>query len=356
MGESLKKKTLRGNSFYKVCVYCATYNHSLFITETMNGFCLQQTDFPFICTIIDDASTDSETEVICQYLHDYFEPPLNTEETDDYHLIVAQHYKNRNCFFAVLLLKYNHFSIEKSRLPYISRWQENAGYVAMCEGDDYWTDPHKLQRQVDALEAAPNAFMAYTGFRIVDNEGKTFKSPMIESYPLRSHSGNNLPTLLRNGNYVMTLTTMYRSEVFNSLAYLDCPHQLDLGFTLAAALMGDFIWMPEVTASYRSLPTGLIRSKPLVVRQRLREIYHYYALLIVAGKCKKMSFYEMVKVRHLILMRSFKKKDPVLRKAVVQADFLSRLLMPFVFVAWLMGKLKKRCTDNIHHFFYDDVA
>lgn len=129
------------------------------------------------------------------------------------------------------------------------------------------------------------------------------------------------------------------------------PHQLDFGFTLAAALMGDFVWIPEVTASYRTLPTGLIKSKPMMVKQRLREIYRSYALLIIAGECKKMSFCEMVNVRHLILMRTFKKKDPILRKAVVQADFPSRLQMPFVFVIWLMGKLKNKCADSIYHFF-----
>lgn len=344
MAEFAKEKTMMSKTRFKVCVHCTTYNHSHYISETMDGFCLQQTDFPFICTIMDDASTDGEAEVICQYMHDHFEPLLETEETDDYRLMVTRHKENKNCFFAVLLMKYNHFSIGKSRLPYIRRWQENTDYLAMCEGDDFWTDAHKLQRQADALDAAPHAYLAYTGFRIVDGDGKILSIPKIESYQLRSHSGDNLPTLLRNGNYVMTLTTMYRSKVFNSLGYLKCPYQLDFGFTLAAALMGDFIWMPEVTASYRSLSTGLIKSKRLAIKQKLNEIYHSYAGLIVEGKCKKMSFYEKINVRYLILMRSLKKKDSLLRKTVVQADFLSRLLTPVVFAAWIIGKLKKRCV------------
>ena len=343
----MKEKTIKNETCYKVCVYCATYNQSSYISETMNGFCLQQTDFPFICAIMDDASNDGETEVIGHYLHDHFEPLLETEETDDYRLMLARHKENRNCFFAVLLMKYNHFGIGKSRLPYIRRWQESADYLAMCEGDDFWTDSQKLQRQADALDAAPHAYLAYTGFRIVDGNGTAYSVPRIESFTLRSHSGDNLPTLLRYGNYVMTLTTMYRSKVFNSLGYLKCPHQLDFGFTLAAALMGDFIWMPEVTATYRSLSTGLIKSKRLGVRQKMKEIYHSYALLIVEGKCKKMSFYEKINVRYLILMRSFKKKDSLLRKTVVRADFLSRLLMPIVYLAWIMGKLKKSCIRNI---------
>ena len=58
---------------YKVCVRCATFNHAPYIKATMGGFCMQQTGFPFICVIIDDASKDGEQQVIMQYLHDHFE-------------------------------------------------------------------------------------------------------------------------------------------------------------------------------------------------------------------------------------------------------------------------------------------
>ena len=308
---------------------------------------MQQTDFPFVCAIIDDASVDGEQEVITQYLHNHFSTET-TEETADYHLSFAHHKENPNCHFAVLLLKYNHYSIKKSTLPYISRWFDGADYFTMCEGDDYWTEPQRLQRQADALDANPKAFMAYTSYRVVDAEDKPFRRPLIESFPLRSHSGDNLPTLLRYGNYVMTLTTMYRNEIWKTEAYQSCPHHwLDFSRTMAAALMGDFIWMPEVTASYRSLPTGLIRSNNQGIKQTTREVYHHYALLIVTGKCKKMSFWEAVNVRCLILMRSFEKKDSVLRKSVLHVDFYSLLLMPMVFVAWKMGRLKKHFIRRV---------
>ena len=332
---------MSGQTKYKVCVNCPTFNHAPYITETLDGFCMQQTDFPFVCAILDDASVDGEQEVINNYIRNHFSIEY-TEETDDYYLSFAIHKDNSNCHFAVLLLKYNHFSIKKSTLPYISRWFDGADYFAMCEGDDYWTDAQKLQRQADALDANPKAVMAYTSYRVVDAEGKPTKRPLIESFPLRSHSGDNLPTLLHYGNYVMTLTTMYRNEIWQTEAYQSCPHHwLDFSRTMAAALMGDFIWMPEVTASYRSLPTGLIRSNNQGIRQTIKEVYHHYALLIVMGKCKKMSFGKAVNVRHLILMRSFEKKDSVLRKSVLRVDFFSRLLMPVEFVLWKMGKLKK---------------
>ena len=59
-----------------VRVTCMTYNQSTYITDAMNGFCMQQTNFPFVCTIMDDASTDGEQNVIKQYFRENFEIDL----------------------------------------------------------------------------------------------------------------------------------------------------------------------------------------------------------------------------------------------------------------------------------------
>ena len=58
---------------FKVTVSCMTYNQSKYITDAMNGFTMQQTSFPFVCTIVDDASTDGEQEVIRRYLEENFD-------------------------------------------------------------------------------------------------------------------------------------------------------------------------------------------------------------------------------------------------------------------------------------------
>lgn len=145
------------NTTFLVRVSCMTYNHAPYIVDAMNGFCMQETDFPFVCTIMDDASTDGEQEVIKKYLADHFDLDDQTivrnEETDDYVLTFARHKKNHNCYFAVFFLKYNHFAIKKIKeSSYISEWQDQVKYIALCEGDDYWISPHKLQMQVEFLE------------------------------------------------------------------------------------------------------------------------------------------------------------------------------------------------------------
>ena len=326
------------NPTYKVCVYCSTFNQTSYIKDTMDGFCMQQTNFPFVCLIMDDASTDGEPEVIKQYLNDHFDTEW-TKETDDYHLTLARHQENKNCFFAVYLLKYNHYSIKKPRLKYYREVTDEIDYVALCEGDDYWTDAHKLQKQADALDANPQATLVYTNFQTIDGEGNPISRPFIKDYPGRSHSGDNLPTLLRYGNYIMVLTSMYRYKVLESEYRANCPVRMDFDTTMCAALMGDFIWMPEQTASYRSLESGMIMSSLRKDVHWPQEIYRYYAGLVMNGQCKPLSLGQRIHLTTLILRRALARKDRQLKKDTLSASLLSYLLLPVAYINW---KLKNR--------------
>lgn len=334
---------MRGNSqlSFKVWVRCATFNHAPYITATMDGFCLQQTDFPFLCVIIDDDSKDGEQEVIRQYLCDHFTTE-SVEETDDYHLTVAQHKENKNCYFAVYLLKYNHYSVKKSKEDYYQELVSGADYVALCEGDDYWIDEYKLQKQADALDANPQAVMVYTNFKCVGANGEPVSRPIIERFPHHSHSGDNLPTLFRYGNYVMTLTTMYRREAWQSDILKNCPIKLDFALTLTAALVGDFIWMPEQTACYRSLDSGMIQSGQKKGVHWAQDIYRYYAGLVMRRECKPLSFGQRIHLTTLILMRALRKKDSQLKKDTLRIRPLSCLLLPIAFVKLKIENLKLR--------------
>ena len=329
-------------SHFKVSVWCNTYNQASYIKDTMDGFCMQQTSFPFVCLIMDDASTDGEPEVIKQYLNDHFDTEW-TKETDDYHLTVARHQENRNCYFAVYLLKYNHYSIKKPRLKYFREVADEIDYVALCEGDDYWTDAHKLQKQADALDANPQATLVYTNFQTIDGEGNPISRPFIKDYPGRSHSGDNLPTLLRHGNYIMVLTSMYRYKVWKSESFANCPIKMDFNTTMAAALMGDFIWLPEQTGCYRILESGII----LTGRRKGasdwgQDIYRYYAGLVMNGQCKPLSLGRRVHLTTLILKMALLKKDIQLKNDTQKSNWLSYLLLPVAYVRLKGERLKGR--------------
>ena len=93
---------------FKVLVRCYTFNQIKYISETLDGFCIQQTNFPFICCVVDDASTDGEPELIKQYQDKYFAmTDAKCYQTEDYCMTYARHKNNKNCFFAVYYLKYN---------------------------------------------------------------------------------------------------------------------------------------------------------------------------------------------------------------------------------------------------------
>ena len=180
---------------WKVCVRCFTYNHAPYIMDALNGFCMQETLFPFVCTIVDDASTDGEQDVIKQYLADNFNLNddfiIRNEETDDFLLTFAQHNKNKFCYFVVLFLKYNHYQIKKSKFQYLSEWIECAKYCAICEGDDYWTDVKKLQKQVDFLDYNPDYSMCFHNARILF-EDVSEGSSMHVKVEDRDYSGTEL--------------------------------------------------------------------------------------------------------------------------------------------------------------------
>ena len=172
---------------WKLTVNCCTYNQSAYITDTLNGFAMQLTDFPFVCTVIDDASTDGEQAVIEDYLAKHFDFSEGSAsyrtETDYAHIVFARHKVNVNCYFAVLFLKENHYSRNKDRMPYLSEWRDGVKYLAFCEGDDYWTDPHKLQKQVDFLDTHPDYGMTYTNFNMLKQKTGEFKQALFTSHP-----------------------------------------------------------------------------------------------------------------------------------------------------------------------------
>lgn len=167
---------------FKVLVRCFTFNHSAYIKDALDGFCIQQTNFPFVCAIVDDCSTDGEQDVIRSYYAEHFllENPeiANFEETDDYSLIFVRHKENVNCYFAVFFLKYNHYSIKKKKSVYLQHIAETIPYEALCEGDDYWIHPQKLQRQVSLMDSDKSYSMCFTADALRWRDGKVVENRM----------------------------------------------------------------------------------------------------------------------------------------------------------------------------------
>ena len=235
-----------------VCISCMTYNHASYIEDAMNGFTMQQTNFPFVCIIVDDASTDGEQDVIREYISTYFDLEddliAKSEETEDFMLTYARHKTNHNCFFAVLLLKYNHYK-KKAKKPYYKEWTENVKYVALCEGDDYWTDSMKLMKQVLYMEANKDCCMVACSALWINQKGQITHNTV-------SNVERDLTTqevIIGGGGYLSTCSLVMRSCID-----LDFPlwrriaNVGDYPLQILGTLKGTLHFMPDCMCVYRS--------------------------------------------------------------------------------------------------------
>lgn len=197
---------------FLVRVECMTYNHAPYIECTMDGFCMQNTNFPFICVIVDDASIDGESIVIKKYLEDKFDIMENClptpDETDDYFRIYGRHKENLNCYFYVLLLKYNHYSLGKVKTKSAAEMLKSVKYRAFCEGDDYWTDPLKLQKQVSFLESHPDFSLCFHNVKI----WKQKEGAMVEDFITRDVPSETDIFDIIKGNYIHTPSVLFRND------------------------------------------------------------------------------------------------------------------------------------------------
>ena len=221
-----------------VCVRCFTFNHAPYIVDAMNGFCMQQTNFPFVCTIIDDASTDGEQEVIHNYLQEHFDLKddsiTRNKETEDYIYCYVRHKTNHNCFFAVYYLKYNHYSIKKPKAPYIQEWCNSIKYIALCEGDDYWIIADKLQKQVDFLESHQEYGLIYTDYDEQHDIKGTYTKSMINN--------GKRPKILSfeehliHKSYIAPMSWLFRKEFKDVALNYHGPKSKDRSFIFALEL------------------------------------------------------------------------------------------------------------------------
>jgi len=145
-----------------VSICTITYNHAKFIRQALDGFLMQETNFPFEVLIHDDASTDGTADIIREYAEKYPD-------------IIKPIFQKENQYSkgVQISLTYN-FPRVKGK------------YVALCEGDDYWTDPRKLQTQVDFLEANPEFSMCFHPVTVRYEDGSSPDSdyPAKNRYPL----------------------------------------------------------------------------------------------------------------------------------------------------------------------------
>jgi glycosyltransferase involved in cell wall biosynthesis len=205
-----------------------TYNHVNFIKQAIDGVLMQKVDFPWELIIADDFSTDGTREIVLEYKNKY--PDLIKLILQEKNVGAAQNF------------------IDLITAP-------KSKYIAYFEGDDYWTDPLKLQKQVDFLETNPDFAICFHNVAIIN-----------EDYPERNRLNNDdltpeistLDNLLEGNNYIATCSAVIKTNLIQNLPdwFTSLPFG-DYGLYLIAARHGKIKYINEIMSVYRIHQGGI---------------------------------------------------------------------------------------------------
>lgn len=231
-------KRVKNNNKPTVSIACLVYNHEPFLRDCFEGFVMQQTTFPIEILVHDDASTDHSADIIREYTAKYpdlFKPIYQTEN---------QYSKGVDVF-----------SINVKRAQ--------GKYIAMCEGDDYWTDPLKLQKQVDFLEEHEEYSVCCHRYKIYDvNYDKYGPDYVVHLFELMPNGfsfsyKDNLQCWITK-----TMTIVYRKVAMQEWQ-LKCPkykYNCDVHLNYHLLKNGQGYCMPNFMAVYRIHKGGVFSS------------------------------------------------------------------------------------------------
>ncbi len=214
----------------RVSILCNAFNHGEYIREALLGFVMQKTDFAFEVLVHDDASTDNTADIIREFEQKYpnlIKPVYQTENQYSKGVKVTATYQ----------------------------WPRIKGdYVAVCEGDDFWTDPDKLQKQFEALESHPECDMcAHAARRILAEEGRVldFIAPARENTVLSVEE-----VIYGGGGFLATNSLFFRRTLVENLPEFRVFFGLDYTLQIQGALRGGIFYLAEEMSTYRYLCRG----------------------------------------------------------------------------------------------------
>lgn len=247
----------------QVSIRCFAYNHERFIRQCLDGFVMQKADFRFEAIVHDDASTDNTAAIIREYAEKYPDIIKPIYETE------------------------NQYSKHDGSLTRIMNAHTRGKYVAMCEGDDYWTDPYKLQKQVDFLESHPDYVMCSHLFDVYNERNKQLQKNDESSFTGKSY---DLDTLINGEWYFQPLTVLFRFDAY------DREHFASYGLSMDVILYYELLrrggkgyCLPDVMAVYRIHDGGVWSLKSLD-KQRAMEFQARLAIYRVEKSDKAAKF------------------------------------------------------------------
>jgi glycosyltransferase involved in cell wall biosynthesis len=205
-----------------VSICCITYQHVNFIRDALEGFFMQETTFPVEIIIRDDASTDGTAEIVREYQEKYPQLIRSILHTEN------QWYEGKRAFPEVFAMARGEF-------------------IALCEGDDYWISPSKIQSQVGQMKKKPDASFCFHNTLTID-ESRIAKGEICPKDKSLLHS---LDELFLN-NFIHTSSILFRRSKFSG--FPECLKNSPMGdwpLCILLAEKGPFLYLDKIMSHYR---------------------------------------------------------------------------------------------------------
>jgi glycosyltransferase involved in cell wall biosynthesis len=208
-----------------VSICCITYNHEKYISDAIESFLMQKTSFKYEILIHDDASTDKTTEIIRAY-------------EKDYPSIIKPIYQIENQYSKGV------------KVGKLNNMRANGKYIALCEGDDFWTDPLKLQKQVSYLEHHPECSLCVHAVHMVDKNSNALKQSIRPSSENKTFTTEEV--IQGGGGFFGTNSMIYPAKFEkNKPGFFETAPVGDYPLAIYLALKGKVYYLDEFMSSYR---------------------------------------------------------------------------------------------------------
>ncbi|MGN0364404.1 MAG: glycosyltransferase family 2 protein [Suilimivivens sp.] len=314
----------------EVTVCCITYNHAKYVRKCLDGLVEQKTNFSFEILIYDDASTDETIEIIKEYVYRY--PKL----------------------FVLMLQKENQYSKgNRSTLTQFMLPKARGKYIAVCEGDDFWCDQFKLQKQYDALQRYENCNMCTHRVEIVRENGDEYGACI----PQRNISCGEMKgkTLIdyiafEDTHLFHTSSMFFRredivEELKNPPSFMLATAAEDRALFLLFATKGNIYYIDDCMSKYRIQSEGSwsslnAKSKKQVLQtdkellqmiagfdsytqgQFSEEVYAYQTIVYFRILQNERRFKELLDKRYVKLFQGLGKKQKIYYKMCAHFPFI----------------------------------
>lgn len=296
----------------QITIICLVYNQELYLQKCLNGFIMQKTNFAFEAIVHDDVSTDKSADIIREYATKYPD-------------IIKPIYETEN--------QYSKYGFGNIFNIILANSSKDSKYVAFCEGDDYWTDPLKLQKQFDFMEANPEYSMCFHN-AMIHYQGGKYKDKAFAELEDRDYQ----PIELYEKWLVPTASIFARKDIYiQQQLKLNDPNFLygDNPLIISLAYAGKVHCINEIMSVYRIN----IGSITLTINKNIdKVILHHKNMGKTFGKdIKSMSRHIISRISYAQMLQYIKEKKYFLS---IRFLFLSLTNAPGIFIKNVIARIK----------------